>query len=65
MAVKKTTKAKPKRRINSYKTGRDFEYKIRDYLKERGWIVKRAYASKGIFDLLAWKDEMRWGKGMI
>ncbi len=46
---------------NSYKTGRDFEYKVRDFLKQRDWIVKRAYASKGIFDLLAWKDGLRWG----
>ena len=50
-----------KRKKNSYKAGRDFEYKVRDFLQARGWIVKRAYASKGIFDLLAWKDEIRWG----
>ncbi len=47
--------------VRSYHAGRDFEYKVRDYLKERGWTVKRAYASKGIFDLLAWKDGVRWG----
>ena len=45
----------------SYNAGRDFEYKIRDFLKQKGGIVKRAYASKGIFDLLAYKDGLRWG----
>lgn len=45
----------------SYNSGRDFEYKVRDFLKQREWIVKRAYASKGIFDLLAYKDGLRWG----
>jgi Holliday junction resolvase len=32
-----------------------------NYLREQGWIVKRAYASKGMFDLLAYKDGIRWG----
>ena len=50
-----------KKKIRSYNAGRDFEYKVRDFLKNRGWVVKRAYASKGIFDLLAWKDGVRWG----
>ena len=30
-------------------------------LREQGWIVKRAYASKGIFDLIAYKDDVKWG----
>ena len=46
---------------NSYNAGRNFEYKVMGYLREQGWIVKRAYASKGMFDLLAYKDEIRWG----
>jgi Holliday junction resolvase len=45
----------------SYNAGRDFEYKVMAYLREQGWIVKRAYASKGMFDLLAYKDGIRWG----
>jgi Holliday junction resolvase len=49
------------RKKKSYNSGRDFEYKVRDFLKQRDWIVKRAYASKGIFDLLAYKDGLRWG----
>jgi len=45
----------------NYNQGRDFEYKVRDFLRQKGWIVKRAYASKGMFDLLAYKDGIRWG----
>ena len=45
----------------SYNAGKKFEYEVRDYLREHGWIVKRAYASKGLFDLLAYKDSLKWG----
>jgi Holliday junction resolvase len=50
----------------NYNAGRDFEYKVRDYLREKGWIVRRAYASKGMFDLIAYKDgdngkQIKWG----
>jgi len=45
----------------NYNQGRDFEYKVRDYLREKGWIVRRAYASKGMFDLIAYKDGLKWG----
>lgn len=45
----------------NYNAGRDFEYKVMAFLRERGWIVKRAYASKGIFDLIAYKGKIRWG----
>lgn len=39
-----------------YHKGRRFEYKVRDYLKDRGWIVSRSYGSKGVIDLLAEKN---------
>lgn len=45
----------------SYKKGKDFEYQVRDYLRKEGWIVKRAYASKGLFDLLAYQGDLKWG----
>ena len=44
-----------------YNIGRQFEYDVRDYLQDRGWLVKRAYASKGMFDLLAYKDDVKLG----
>jgi len=50
-----------KKKRKSYNAGRDFEYKVMAYLREQGWIVKRAYASKGMFDLLAYKDGLMWG----
>ena len=45
----------------NYKIGRNFEYVVKQYLKENGWDVKRAYASKGIFDLLAYKLPIKLG----
>lgn len=49
------------RKKKNYNTGRDFEYKVMAHLREKDWIVNRAYASKGIFDLLAYKGTIRWG----
>jgi len=37
------------------------EYKIRDQLVRKGWDVKRAYASKGLFDLVAIKNGVAAG----
>jgi len=37
----------------NYVSGRNFEYRIAKWLKDRGYYVVRAYASKGIFDLVA------------
>jgi len=50
----------------NYNVGRIFEYKVMAILREKGWEVKRAYASKGIFDLIAYKGDgvdkqTRWG----
>jgi len=45
----------------NYKVGRNFEYVVKQYLTENGWKVKRAYASKGIFDLLAYKLPIKLG----
>lgn len=39
-----------------YHQGRRFEYKVRDFLRERDWVVSRSYASKGVIDLLAEKN---------
>jgi len=45
----------------NYKIGRNFEYVVKQYLAENGWNVKRAYASKGVFDLLAYKLPIKLG----
>ena len=37
----------------NYVSGRGFEYRVVKWLKDRGYYVVRAYASKGIFDLVA------------
>jgi hypothetical protein len=44
------------KRKSGYGKGRRMEYKIRDQLTNKGWDVKRAYASKGLFDLIAIKN---------
>lgn len=44
-----------------YKEGRAFEYEVQKYLREKDWVVNRAYASKGLFDLLAYQGGIRWG----
>lgn len=45
----------------NYKIGRNFEYAVAKYLRQYGWEVRRAYASKGLFDLLAYRDGMKLG----
>lgn len=45
----------------NYKIGRDFEYKVAKYLRTYGWDVRRAFASKGLFDLLAWRGVDKLG----
>lgn len=47
--------------VKNYKRGKDFELEIKKKLTDSGWIVRRAFASKGIFDLLAYKDGLKWG----
>jgi len=47
--------------ISQYRRGRDFEYKVRNFLQERGWQVYRSYGSKGVIDLLAIKGELKLG----
>lgn len=37
----------------SYKIGRNFEYRIRNWLIRRGYYVIRSYGSHGAFDLVA------------
>ncbi len=37
----------------NYVKGRAFEYRVRNYFLKKGYYVLRAYASKGIYDLLA------------
>lgn len=44
-----------------YSQGRLVEYKVRDYLTERGWNVTRSYGSKGVYDLIAEKNGWRLG----
>jgi Holliday junction resolvase len=49
------------RRKSMYKMGRRFEYVIISYLKSRGWLTYRAYASKGVFDIVAKKCNITIG----
>ena len=37
----------------NYVSGRSYEYRVQSWLRNRGYYVVRAYASKGIFDLVA------------
>jgi len=37
----------------NYVSGRGFEYRVLNWLRDRGYYVVRSYASKGIFDLVA------------
>lgn len=37
----------------NYIKGRAFEYRVKKYLEKAGFYVMRAYASKGVFDLIA------------
>jgi len=45
----------------TYRKGRLFEYEVKKYLEQRDYFVRRAYASKGLFDLLAYKEGAKWG----
>ncbi len=45
----------------AYNKGKKFEYETIKFLRYSGWICNRAYASKGIFDVLAYKDGIKWG----
>jgi len=40
----------------NYQKGRRFEYKVKKWLEERGWICVRSAGSKSPFDLVAMKD---------
>ncbi len=37
----------------NYVKGRNFEYRVMKYLKDRGFFCMRAYGSKGMYDILA------------
>lgn len=39
----------------NYVSGRNFEYKVRDYLVSKGYLVIRSAGSKGVADLVAIK----------
>lgn len=47
--------------MTHYRSGRDFEYKVRDALAADGYEVIRAAGSKGKVDLVAFKGGMRIG----
>ncbi len=42
----------------NYRTGRRYEYKERDYWQDCGYYSERAYASKGVWDVLATNGEV-------
>lgn len=44
-----------------YKTGVTFEYKVIQFLRDRGWKTTRSYGSKGIYDIIAQKDNTTLG----
>lgn len=37
----------------SYIKGRNFEYRVMDFLRERGYFCMRSSGSKGLFDIIA------------
>ena len=37
----------------NYKKGRAFEYRIMKFLRNKGYYCLRAYASKGLYDIIA------------
>ena len=37
----------------NYVIGRRFEYRVQNWFRKNGWYVMRAYASKGLVDLIA------------
>lgn len=39
-----------------YIAGRRLEYAIKAYLESKGWLVTRASQSRGIYDLIGFKD---------
>lgn len=41
--------------MSSYRKGRRFEYQVRDFLEQLGWVVLRCAKSRP-FDLVALKD---------
>jgi Holliday junction resolvase len=41
--------------VSHYRSGRDFEYKVRDHLTGNGYEIIRAAGSKGKVDLVAFK----------
>lgn len=38
---------------HNYKIGRSFEYRVLAYLRKLGYYCVRAYASKGLYDIVA------------
>ena len=42
-----------KRKQTNYKKGRAFEYRIMKFLRNKGYYCLRAYASKGLYDVIA------------
>ena len=42
-----------KRKQTNYKKGRAFEYRIMKFLRNKGYYCLRAYASKGLYDIIA------------
>jgi Holliday junction resolvase len=49
----KPAKAPGMTRNTSYRKGRQFEYRVRDYLEDLGFLVVRSPGSRAPFDLLA------------
>lgn len=41
----------------NYLKGRNFEYKVKKYLQEQGYVVLRTAGSHGMYDLIAIKFE--------
>ena len=37
----------------NYVKGRNFEYRVMNFLRKRGYFCMRSYGSKGLFDIMA------------
>ena len=44
-----------------YKKGAQYEYVVKRKLEDKGYIVYRAYASRGVYDLIAIKGQITLG----
>ena len=49
----------------NYRKGRNFEYKVMKHLRKLGYYCIRAYASKGLFDIIAVAPQSIIGRDVL